>query len=86
MHDRTFLKTAATMSFAVIVMLLVISTGKGRPQDQALPVLETILVFPKGCVCPAPANPYEAERQRQACYYDSGEDLSWQMKNLRGGL
>jgi len=84
--DRTFLKTAAAMSFAVVVMLLVILTGEGRPQAQALPVLETILVFPDSvCVCPPPTNPYHAERDRMACYYDSGEDLSWQMENLRRG-
>ena len=83
MQDRTFLKTASAMAFSVVVMLLVISTGQERAMP-SLPILETILVFPKGCVCPAPANPYEAERQRQACYYDTGEDLSWQMENLRG--
>ncbi len=85
MKDRTFLKTASAMAFTVVVMLLVILTGEGRP-EAPLPVLQTILVWPDSiCVCPPPANPYQAERDRMACYYDSGEDLSWQMQNLREG-
>ena len=81
----------AAIALVIITQALVIGSGhtrapRGNAAIIASPTQASWLAADSACVCSANFNAYEHEQRRKACYWDVGEDLSWQMERLRETL